>query len=137
MSEDPNLQLRRLSRRGFLWAGAAVIGGYASYRFLDNAVKPNPYDVGWPFRRALETNEIVWSDLFRKSQSAPTYSAAERTTGRVNGMYGLGKDFDPSTWELRVENVQGSSEPKIVTLEEIKRMPRQEFTSLFCCIEGW
>jgi len=93
--------------------------------------------LGWPFRRALSVNQGLWSDLFRDSVHAPEFDPSQRTPARVNGGFGLGSHFDPAKWTLKVENVHGTSAPIVLTLDDIKALPRHEFTTQFCCIEGW
>jgi DMSO/TMAO reductase YedYZ molybdopterin-dependent catalytic subunit len=69
---------------------------------------------------------------------APTFEPSQRTTERVNGDEGMrGDAFDPADWNLSVENVFGKMEPITLTLDDIKKLPRHEFTTQLCCIEGW
>ncbi len=131
----PEEAMRRLSRRGLIAAGGALLAAYGFYRYLDGASREG--GLPWPQRRALETNEIVWSDLFRKGAEVPTFDVSQRTEERTNGDYGLGPRFDPANWSLKVENVYGATGPVVLKLDDIKRLPRQEFTAQFCCIEGW
>jgi DMSO/TMAO reductase YedYZ molybdopterin-dependent catalytic subunit len=134
---DAKQEMSRISRRSFLWAGAALIAGYGGFRYLSSR---HPVDgVAWPFRRALQLNEDLWSDAFSKDAMAPTFDPSERTTARVNGDEGIKEDdgFDPAQWKLSVENVYGNSDPISLTLADIRKLPRHEFTTQLCCIEGW
>lgn len=134
-NQEPKDEMRKLSRRSLLWAGAALIGSYGGFRFL--ASRRQIDGLPWPMRRALQVNEDVWSDAFSKTAMAPTFDPSQRTTERANGDEGLPDDFEPADWTLSVENVFGKDKPVEVTLDEIKKMPRQEFTTQLCCIEGW
>jgi DMSO/TMAO reductase YedYZ molybdopterin-dependent catalytic subunit len=127
--------MRKISRRGLLWAGAALIGAYGGFSFLSSRRKSG--GIAWPFRNAEQINEDIWSDLLRPSAMAPTFEPSQRTMSRVNGEIGLAKAFDPSKWSLIVENVYESPGPTILTLDDIKGLPRYEITTQLCCIEGW
>ncbi|HVT12045.1 MAG TPA: molybdopterin-dependent oxidoreductase [Fimbriimonadaceae bacterium] len=136
MSEpNPREELRRISRRSFLWAGAALIGTYGGFKFL--AGRRHSDGLPWPLRRTLEFNEDIWTDAFSKTAMAPTFDPQQRTEARVNGPEGLDDHFDPTGWTLSLENAYGHDEPVVITLDEIKKMPRQEFTTQLCCVEGW
>jgi DMSO/TMAO reductase YedYZ molybdopterin-dependent catalytic subunit len=135
MSENPKDEMSRISRRSFLWAGAAVLGAYGGIRWLGSRVDDG--GTPWPFRRALEFNESVWKDAFSPKSMAPTFARSAVTDLKVNGMEGMAEDFNPADWTLSVEGVFGKDEPVEVTLDEIKKMPRVEFTTQLCCIEGW
>ena len=45
--------------------------------------------------------------------------------------------FDPSTWKLAVGGLAGRSDDLLLTIDDIKRLPRTEMTTEFKCIEGW
>ena len=54
---------------------------------------------------------------------------------RVNGNLGMGNDFDPAGWKLRV--IRNPGDTLFVTLDEIKALPKTELVFDFKCIEGW
>ena len=126
----------RMSRRSFLWAGIAALGAYSGVHWL--ASRQEDWGTPWPFRRALEANQGVGMDLYRKGQLSPTYLKADLTELRQNGDVGLEEEnFDPSEWTLTVNNVYGKDEPTVLTLEDIKKLPvTTQITEMFC-IEGW
>lgn len=132
---DPSKEISRISRRSFLWAGAGLIAGYGGFRFL--ATRRTEGDMPWPMRRALETNEEVWEDAFSKTAMAPTFDPSQRSAERVNGDDGLKTEIDPKSWTLSVEGVYGQSDALTLTLDDIKKLPRHEFTTQLCCVEGW
>jgi DMSO/TMAO reductase YedYZ molybdopterin-dependent catalytic subunit len=54
---------------------------------------------------------------------------------RVNGSEGMSTDFDPSKWKLQL--VRSSGDTQLISLEEIKALPKTEIIFDFKCIEGW
>ena len=133
--ESDAAKMRILSRRGLIWAGAAVAAAYGGLRFIN--AQPESAGIGRPFRKGLQFNEKVWEALYGKDRLVPTYTAADVTEERVNGDDGLSDDFDPSTWTLKVDGVHGQKKPMELTIEEIKRLPVTTMTTEFFCIEGW
>lgn len=129
----PEQRMRILSRRGFLWAGAAAIGAYGGVRYLGS----RSLDRGtpWPFRRVLDANSDLWTDAF-SDRPVRRFARTEITALRRNGDEGLGEDFDPSTWKLTVEGIAGEN-AKEFTLDQIKALPKHEMTTELFCIEGW
>jgi len=128
-------KMHRMSRRSFLWGGAAIASGYAGWRWLTTR---RPDDgIAWPFRRALEINEALARDYFRTYRLAPTFPRSRAGEPRPNGDLGLSEDFDPSAWKLSVEGVMGRSGPVSLTLAEIRALPRVEMVTELKCIEGW
>ncbi|HZO89952.1 MAG TPA: molybdopterin-dependent oxidoreductase [Chthonomonadaceae bacterium] len=105
-------QMRWMSRRSFLWAGAAVVTGYAGWHWL--ITRRPEGDIPWPFRSALEVNEGLARDYFRGSRLAPTFSRAEATEPRVNGDIGLPDDFDPAGWKLQVIGLADTSRAQMM-----------------------
>lgn len=89
-----------------------------------------------PFRAALETNEKIFANNTNDQKLTKTYpisSAAKKV--RVNGYIGLKGNFDTSSWVLQVVKAPGDT--MMVTLEEIKALPKTEIVFDFKCIEGW
>jgi hypothetical protein len=132
---DVERQMHRLSRRSFLWAGAALIGGYTGWQWLISRRADN--GVPWPFRRALEIDEQFARDYFRPTRLAPTFPRALAREPKPNGDEGLNDDFDPAAWKLHVEGANGADEPLTLTLADIQALPRVEMTTELKCIEGW
>lgn len=93
-------QMRRLSRRSFLWAGAAVAASFVGWQWLIGQREWN--GIPWPFRVALETNENLARDYFRSGRLAPTFPREQAQEPKPNGDVGLSDDVDASTWKLRV-----------------------------------
>src|SRR5579871_5869922 len=93
-------QMRRLSRRSFLWGGAAVATGYFGWRWL---IGQRELDgIPWPLRLGLEADENLARDYYRSGRLAPTFKRELAREPRPNGDYGLSDDFDPDSWRLQV-----------------------------------
>ncbi len=125
-----------MSRKSFLWAAAAGLATYGGVRYL--ATRSAETGIAWPFRHGYEFNESIWRDAFRNESRAPVFDPTQvKRPARVNGDLGLDAEFDPATWELSVVGIAGRDEPLLLSLAEIKRLPRHTITTQLCCIEGW
>ena len=89
-----------------------------------------------PLRKVLNNNESFFSNFFSDNHLAKTFplSAAVHHV-RVNGSDGMSEDFDASKWKLKVARNPGDT--LLVTLDEIKALPKTEIVFDFKCIEGW
>ncbi|HEX7419845.1 MAG TPA: molybdopterin-dependent oxidoreductase [Thermoanaerobaculia bacterium] len=126
-------EVSRLSRRGFLTAAVAAGTSYGAWKWLTTS-KQMDY-LHWPLRRVLRMNESVAEAYFREARLSPTFPTSRITRpAKLNGNLGLDPNFDPSTWQLRVE---GAAKPVVLTLDDIKSLPRREQITEFRCIEGW
>src|SRR5260370_39683685 len=69
--EDEGLEhrLRRMTRRGFAWGGAAALSGLAGWRWL--VTRTDEDGLPWPFRRVLGLDERLGRALFRASPAGP------------------------------------------------------------------
>lgn len=133
---DAERQMRRMSRRSFLWGALAVGSGYGGLRWLNSRRLDD--GIVWPLRRVLQTNEEIGRDFFNASRLAPTFSASRIEPIRTNGLFGLSEDFDVAQWELTVEGLADENESiKQIKLAQIKALPRVEMITELKCIEGW
>jgi DMSO/TMAO reductase YedYZ molybdopterin-dependent catalytic subunit len=139
---DVDLELRRRSRRAFLTAGLAAVGAVSGWTWLKS--RRDVDGLPWPLRLGHQVNEQVWTDFYDTSRLAPTFPRSRAEVPRVNGLIGLAGDFDPAAWTLRVEGLaprevgEGSDPTSVVlTLDDIKALPRVEMVTEFKCIEGW
>lgn len=126
-----------MSRRGFLWAGAAVLGGYGGIRWL--ASRREDDGIVWPFRKAMQLNEQLARDFYRNAAMAPTFDKAkaiEPTVNLLDEEY-QADEIDPEAYRLSVSGLFGKSEPVELTLNDLKKLPRTEQTTELNCIEGW
>ena len=120
------------SRRSFLVGGLAALGGIFGWRWLvTDETKAALY------RKSFEFNERVSQIFFRPTRLAAEFSPNQITQDRLNGAEGLEGEFDPSTWTLAVGGLFGRDQDLVLTLEDIKKLPRTEMTTEFKCIEGW
>jgi hypothetical protein len=99
---------RRHTRRSFLVAAAGVAAGYSSYRVLTHARELAMQPLG--FREAFNFNADLSRDVLRDHALAPTYSVARAKDLRVNGIFGLKKTLDPSSYRLQVVGVQNATQ---------------------------
>jgi DMSO/TMAO reductase YedYZ molybdopterin-dependent catalytic subunit len=129
---DVARMMHKKSRRSFLELGISAATGFAGWKWL--TTRPEIGGRPYPLRRALEFNETLAKSYFKETRLAPTFPRDMAREPRVNGEEGLPADFDPLAWRL---HVLGAGEPRIVTLDAIKRLPRVEMTTELKCIEGW
>ncbi|WHF52425.1 molybdopterin-dependent oxidoreductase [Chryseobacterium gotjawalense] len=89
-----------------------------------------------PLRKVLNGNERVFTKIFSANHLAKTYpkSAAVKKV-RVNGDVGMGKDFDAKDWKLKL--VKAAGDTLLISLEDIRKLPKTEIIFDFKCIEGW
>ncbi len=132
--EISSSQLRNKTLLAFLIFAAIIVLAILSWKWLHN----QPKEVGAlkPLRKVLNYNEDVFNKVSSDKHLAKTYplSAAVKKA-RVNGDLGMGKDFDPSTWKLKVIKKPGDT--LFITLDEIKALPKTDIIFDFKCIEGW
>jgi len=150
-------RMRSLSRRGFLIGGAAAVFGYLGYGWLK---QPENFPV---FQNILKFNEDLSQLYYSPKHLAPEFPKSRISMARVNGGEGMGDNFDPTSWMLQVTGVANqNSYPQykadinyagisplasgaeraplsglLLTLDDIKRLPRVEMTTELKCIEGW
>jgi Sulfite oxidase and related enzymes len=155
--DDAKRRMSSYSRRGFLIGGAAAVFGYLGYGWLK---QPDNFEV---FQKAFRWNEKLSQLYYSPKHLAPEFRKDQLTEARVNGGEGLNDDFDPATWKLQVTGVANqSSYPQYLTdanypgmtelasgeartpvsglllsLDDIKKLPRVEMTTELKCIEGW
>ena len=142
--------MSRRSRRSFLIGGAAAVAGYFGYSWLR---QPDNF---YLFERMFRFNENVSQTFFESSDLAPEFPR-ELAGARVNGLIGMGEDFNADSWRLQVtglsnpqqfpqytdaisfsaEEIAPKSSGLIFSLDEIKSLPRTEMTTELKCIEGW
>jgi DMSO/TMAO reductase YedYZ molybdopterin-dependent catalytic subunit len=132
--EQIELQMRRMTRRGFATGAVAALAGLAAWGW----VRTRDADDGipWPLRRVLRWNEQLASAYSRPSRLAPTFAPNAARMPRTNGQIGLGGHFDPATWSLRIES-PAIKKPLQLALADIRALPRVETITELKCIEGW
>ncbi len=133
MTSPDNLKRRnRISFGIFILAFALGIAGWV---WLRNQPK-DAMGTKKTLRTVLNKNEDIFEEILSDEHLAKTYPkemAAKKA--RVNGNVGMGDDFNPDTWKLKV--VKANGDTLRTSLEEIKKLPKIEYTFNFKCIEGW
>ena len=131
---DAEAQMKRISRRSFMWSVLAFGAGATGLNWLNT--RRTDEGIPWPLRRALQTNESIARDFFIPTKLAPTFPKGTPTTMRANGNVGLGDSFDSAQWELNIEGL-ATGEALSLKMDAIKKLPRFEMITEFKCIEGW
>ena len=134
-ADDVQRRLRRMTRRGFAWGGAAAVAGLAGWGWVVTGSEED--GLPWPLRRVLEWNERVARGLSRTSRLSPEFPPSAAQMPRVNGSIGLESDLDPATWRLEVFGVVGADTSRSFALDDLRGLPRVEMTTELRCIEGW
>ena len=134
-NKEVKRRMRQKTRRSFLVGGMAALAGAGGWYWLTSRREDD--GVPWPFRRALEINEQLARDYFRRGRMSPAFPRQAALEDRVNGDVGLEKEIDISTWKLTIEGLAAADQPLMLALDAIKRMPRVEMTTELKCIEGW
>jgi hypothetical protein len=89
-----------------------------------------------PIRKGLNVNRSFFSNFLSDNHLAKTYPrTAAIKNARVNGDIGLKSDFDTAAWKLKLVRTPGDT--LLISLAEIKLLPKTELIFNFKCIEGW
>ena len=123
--------MKRLTRRSFATGAAAAIAGLLGWEWLRNAAAED--GIPWPLRRVLQFNEHLAETLFSDQRLAPTFPPDAAAEPRANGGHGLGGNFDPGAWQLRIVGPR----PQQLPLAAVQALPRVEMVTELKCIEGW
>src|SRR5919202_517910 len=132
--EVPESAMRRRVLKSFgLFALAATVP-VGVYTWIKNS--PNLLGTKKPLRRVLDANEQIARTYFSNTNLVKTYplEAAARTP-RVNGFDGLHTPL-ADDWKLQVDR-PGTTEPLLLTMDDIRALPKQELIYDFKCVEGW
>jgi hypothetical protein len=132
--QEVERQIRRMTRRSFAWGAVASVAGLTGWGWLRASSPDN--GISSPLRRMLELNERLARGYFKSSRLAPSFAREIARMPRVNGLIGLGDEFDPTAWALHVKT-PSQPRPLRLTLDEIKALPRVEMVTELKCIEGW
>ncbi len=110
----------------------------ASCIFIWKWIYKQPADNGTPkpLRTVLNTNEKIFSSVFSNNHLTKTYPlSAAAVKVRKNGDEGMGANFDAAKWKLQV--VKNAGDTLLISLDDIKALPKTEIIFDFKCIEGW
>ena len=130
-AEEAKKQMSAKSRRGFLVGGAAALIGIVGWKWMSDETKGNLYQSAFKF------NEKVSQIFFRPTKLAKEFPPESVTPIRTNSFEGLEEELDPATWSLAVAGLAGRVDDLILTMADIKKLPRTEMITEFKCIEGW
>ncbi len=128
--DEAKSEMSKRSRRNFLIGSATALVGIFGWRWMPDETKGNL------LRRTFEFNEWVSQAFYRPQRLAPEFPP-ELAGARANGAEGLNEDFNSADWTLRVGGLANRMEDLILTLDDIKALPRVEMTTELKCIEGW
>lgn len=119
------------SRRSFLTASVAAVAGILGWSWISGETKTALY------QQAFRFNERLSQIFFSPKQLAAEFRPDQITTPRTNGFAGMEGEFDPAAWTLAVGGLIDQTDDLILTLDDIRKMPRTEMITEFKCIEGW
>lgn len=131
-NEEAKHQMSTRSRRSFLTGGIAALAGIFGWLSISDETKKHLY------KRAFALNERVSQLFYSPKRLAPEFPLDRVTRpARQNGSEGMADAIDLATWTLSVSGLAGRTDDLILTLDEIKQLPRTEMITEFKCIEGW
>ncbi len=86
-------------------------------------------------RKGLRANEKLLSLFFSKKREAKSFKKSDAVTKvRVNGDVGMDGNLD-TTWRLKIARKPGDT--LVLTLNDLKALPKTEIVFDFKCVEGW
>jgi thiosulfate reductase cytochrome b subunit len=95
-------------------------------------------------RTGLDLDGKIWGAYLNPKRQAPIpLPPPVGTLPRTNGAIGLSDPLSAQSWRLQLVAYQDPTDEsapkdvKLLSLDEIKRLPRTETSSQFKCIEGW
>ena len=129
------VQYKRRSWLSFVVFFAMNGLAYSAWKWLSDQPN-NANGTKTLLRKGMETNESIFSHLFNEDKLAKEYPTAEAAKKpRVNGNLGLNSTFDAAQWKLNV--VKATGDILVISLDEIKKLPKVQVVFDFKCIEGW
>ena len=110
-----------------------ILGGLFFFHIYN---EPQTADNVQPtLRKGLIANEKLLSLFFSKRRETRSFKKDDAvTTVRVNGDVGMQGKLD-ITWRLKV--VRSPGDTLILTLNDLKALPKTEIVFDFKCVEGW
>jgi DMSO/TMAO reductase YedYZ molybdopterin-dependent catalytic subunit len=126
--------IRRKTILAFVFFLVFIGGCIAGWKWLQH--QPADQAALKPLRAGLNFNETIFSNIFSDNHLVKTFPVSDAVPRvRVNGDAGMGNDFDSSTWKLHVVRKPGDT--LLITMAEIKALPKTDLVFDFKCIEGW
>ena len=100
LNEQVKRESGKRTRRSFLVAAAAAVGGYEFYRWIDTS--NGDQRVPRPLRKGLNFNAKVSKGVFDDRGLSPTYPVSKAVPLRTNGDYGLKTLIAPENYRRLV-----------------------------------
>ncbi|MBC3786126.1 molybdopterin-dependent oxidoreductase [Spirosoma utsteinense] len=133
-SDVPESAVRRKLLTSFGWFALAAAVPVGVYEWITRS--PKSMGARKPFRQVLDANEQIAKTYFSNTHLVPTFPVNEAVKkARVNGYDGI-KTPIPDDWKLQIDRNTGTP-PLLLTIDDIKALPRHELAYEFKCIEGW
>lgn len=142
MTMPPNIKKKRtveqeIKRRTFISFSvfflSLTIGGVLFFKLYNGP--PSADNLQPTLRKGLRANEKLLSLFFSKNRETKIFKRADAVTiVRVNGDVGMKGKLD-STWRLKVARKPGDT--LVLSLDDIKALPKTEVVFDFKCVEGW
>lgn len=127
-------QIRRRTIKAFAWFGLASLVPLGIWKYV--AAQPRVAGLPRPLRDALNVNEQIANTYFSNQNLAPTFPLdMAAKTPRVNGKDGMKGAFAVADWTLTVQ--QPGRQPLMLTIDDIKALPKHDQVFEFKCVEGW
>lgn len=124
----------RKSLIAFILFIVLMVAGYAIYKWIGR--QPQEAGTPKPLRKTLGFNEKVFSGLFDSSHLVKEYPVSEAAKKvRVNGSLGLRDTVSEEGWKLHI--VRAAGDTLVLSLNDIKQLPKKDVVFDFKCIEGW
>lgn len=126
-------QLRRKTLIGVLSLLVFFAACTMSWIWLEHQPKSN--GALKPLRAGLDINEKIFSGIFgrRLAKAYGIKDAAKKP--KANGKEGLRNAADTANWKLHVVRAPGDT--LLLTIDDLKALPKTEVIFDFKCIEGW
>jgi DMSO/TMAO reductase YedYZ molybdopterin-dependent catalytic subunit len=129
--EAARKQMSQRSRRNFLIGGATALIGVFGWRWMPEETKHAL------LTKTFRFNERVSQLFYRPSRLSTEFPLDRVSPRRVNGMAGMEGEFDVANWNLSIGGLAGMTGDLVLSLADIKKLPRTEMTTELKCVEGW
>jgi len=138
-SDVPESAVRRRMLKSFGWFALAAAVPVGVYEWITHS--PKLLGARKPFRRVLDANEQVARTYFSNTHLVRTYPVNQAAKkARINGYDGI-KTPVPEDWTLQIDRKASTpteqNQPLVLTIDDIKALPKHEMAYEFKCIEGW
>ncbi len=111
-----------------------VAGCIAAWKWLYK--QPKEQGALAPLRKGLNANEFIFGSIYSISNLSKPFTKKDAVKKvRVNGNAGMSNNFDTAAWKLQVIKAPGDT--LMLTMADIKKLPKTEVIFNFKCIEGW